>query len=228
MVNRIRAALTYANVVSTLCLFLLLGGGAYAATQIPRHSVGTRQLKNHAVTPRKISKSAKKSLRGKRGLTGPRGTRGAAGPGAVSLFKAGAKPDDDPNTDAAPPFHALAKAGPWSVGYRCRSHDELSDVPSTELVVEGPAGEFRASLIHSTNDYVATAKPATSGGATYSSFENVVAGIQAGHPDYDRESGTVLVNTPAGRILTIDFSIVTDFRNASPTCSVYGSAFATG
>ena len=27
--------LTYANVVSTLCLFLLLGGGAYAAFSLP-------------------------------------------------------------------------------------------------------------------------------------------------------------------------------------------------
>ena len=46
--------LSYANVVSTLCLFILLGGGAYAATQLPAKSVGTKQLKAGAVTGAKI------------------------------------------------------------------------------------------------------------------------------------------------------------------------------
>jgi hypothetical protein len=41
--------LTYSNVVSTVCLFVVLGGGAYAASQLPDHSVGTRQLKRDAV-----------------------------------------------------------------------------------------------------------------------------------------------------------------------------------
>ena len=35
-----RPRLSYANVVSTLCLFLLLGGGAYAATKLAKNSVG--------------------------------------------------------------------------------------------------------------------------------------------------------------------------------------------
>jgi hypothetical protein len=49
---------TYSNVVSTLCLFLLLGGGAYAATQLPKNSVGTKQLKRGAVTGGKIRANA--------------------------------------------------------------------------------------------------------------------------------------------------------------------------
>lgn len=55
----LRARFTYANVVSTLCLFLLLSGGvAYAAIVIPAHSVGTNQLKNNAVTSAKIKDHA--------------------------------------------------------------------------------------------------------------------------------------------------------------------------
>ena len=46
--------LSYANVVLTLCLFILLGGGAYAATRLPAKSVGTKQLKANAVTGAKI------------------------------------------------------------------------------------------------------------------------------------------------------------------------------
>jgi hypothetical protein len=41
-------------VVAYLALFVALGGGAYAATQLPANSVGTQQLKNGAVTPSKL------------------------------------------------------------------------------------------------------------------------------------------------------------------------------
>jgi hypothetical protein len=50
--------LTYSNVVSTLCLFVLLGGGAYAATKLPKNSVGARQLKKNSVTKAKIRANA--------------------------------------------------------------------------------------------------------------------------------------------------------------------------
>ncbi|HVW46401.1 MAG TPA: hypothetical protein VHA76_05060 [Solirubrobacterales bacterium] len=51
-----RRHLTYANVVSTLCLFLALGGGgAFAATKLAKSSVGTEQLKGEAVTKGKLA-----------------------------------------------------------------------------------------------------------------------------------------------------------------------------
>lgn len=51
-----RPRLTYANVVSTLCLFLLLCGGAYAAGKLQKNSVGTKQIKKEAVTAAKVKK----------------------------------------------------------------------------------------------------------------------------------------------------------------------------
>jgi hypothetical protein len=54
MTNRLRPRLTYANVISTLCLFIVLGGGAYAATSLPKNSVGTKQLKADAVKSGKV------------------------------------------------------------------------------------------------------------------------------------------------------------------------------
>ena len=51
--------LTYANVVSTLALFVALGGaGAYAATQLPPRSVGEPELRPGAVTAEKLRKNA--------------------------------------------------------------------------------------------------------------------------------------------------------------------------
>ncbi len=84
----LRRHLTYANVAATLALFLALGGAAYAATRLPRNSVGSAQLKKGAVTASKIAKGTRKQLRGERGpagaqgqvgKTGARGAKGATG-----------------------------------------------------------------------------------------------------------------------------------------------------
>jgi hypothetical protein len=83
-----RPKLSYANVMSTLCFFLLLSGGAaYAASQLGKNSVGTKQLKNNAVsaakikngavTKAKISSAAQAALKGATGLQGPKGEAGA-------------------------------------------------------------------------------------------------------------------------------------------------------
>lgn len=42
----LRGQLSYANVVSTLCLFALLGGIGYAAAKLPKNSVGSKQVKD--------------------------------------------------------------------------------------------------------------------------------------------------------------------------------------
>ena len=79
--HRLRGNLTYSNVISTLCLVLLLGGGtAYAASRLGKESVGTKQLKKGAVTPAKLSKRAKVTLTGPAGPTGPPGADGSPGP----------------------------------------------------------------------------------------------------------------------------------------------------
>ena len=52
------AKLSFANVMATVAVFIALGGGAYAATQLPNNSVGTKQLKNSAVTTPKIKNGA--------------------------------------------------------------------------------------------------------------------------------------------------------------------------
>jgi len=71
------------NTIALLALFIALSGTTYAAsTLLPRNSVGTAQLKNGAVTKKKINKKTIKALkgnRGPRGLTGAQGAPGATG-----------------------------------------------------------------------------------------------------------------------------------------------------
>lgn len=50
--------LTYANVVSTLALFLVLAGGTVYAAKVAKKSVGAPQLKANAVTTAKIKANA--------------------------------------------------------------------------------------------------------------------------------------------------------------------------
>jgi hypothetical protein len=92
---------TYSNVISTLCLFLLLGGGAaYAASNLPKNSVGTAQLRRHSVAAGKLAPQSvgngalTKGIRtrlnkggpvGPHGPSGSPGATGAQGPGAVRL-----------------------------------------------------------------------------------------------------------------------------------------------
>lgn len=80
--KRLRSKLTYANVISTLCLCLLVGGGtAFAASRmLPKNSVGAKQLKKHAVTAAKLSRTVRSALVGARGATGPQGPVGPQGP----------------------------------------------------------------------------------------------------------------------------------------------------
>jgi hypothetical protein len=57
--KRLKKRLSYANVVSTLALFLALGGAsAYAIDQLPPKSIGERQLRPGAITADKIRKNA--------------------------------------------------------------------------------------------------------------------------------------------------------------------------
>lgn len=86
--QRLTAGLTYANVVSTMCLFIVLGGGAYAATTLPKGSVGSKQIKRSAVSSSKVkdrsllARDFKRGQlpRGRGGATGPSGLPGRSGP----------------------------------------------------------------------------------------------------------------------------------------------------
>ena len=54
----IRTRLTFANLVACLALFVALGGASYAATRLPKDSVGSTQLMKNAVTAAKLKRLA--------------------------------------------------------------------------------------------------------------------------------------------------------------------------
>jgi hypothetical protein len=85
-VKQIRKRITYANVMSSIAVFLVLGGGAaYAAkkigtNEIKGNSITTGKLKKNAVTSSKIKKNAITTAKIKNGaVTGPKINLGTLG-----------------------------------------------------------------------------------------------------------------------------------------------------
>jgi hypothetical protein len=79
-------------VVAFIALVVAMGGAGYAATALPKNSVGSKQLKKNAVTSKKIKNGAVNSNKVKNGSllsadfkagqlpAGPQGPRGPEGP----------------------------------------------------------------------------------------------------------------------------------------------------
>jgi hypothetical protein len=93
--KKLRPRMTFANVVSCLALFVALGGSAFAATQLPKDSVGAAQLKADSVTASKVkagsllasdfkSGQLPAGERGPQGLPGNNGLPGAPGSPGVA------------------------------------------------------------------------------------------------------------------------------------------------
>jgi len=102
MLRRISTArrhLTFANVMSVIAVFIALGGASYAAVNLPKNSVGTKQLKKKSVGTKQLKGNAVNSNKVKNfslrandfkrgqipsGPTGPMGLPGEDGqPGAT-------------------------------------------------------------------------------------------------------------------------------------------------
>jgi hypothetical protein len=162
MLSSLRSRLTYANVVATIALFIALGGSSYAALQLPKGSVGKKQLRKNAVTSPKvkpgslllsdIKESERSALRGAQGpqgvpgvagAQGPQGIQGPAGePGAPGATNLTVRRVDGPPGLTANEFHSLTPqcepgeratgGGPIVFGYPGDQVKIGWSVPSTE------------------------------------------------------------------------------------------------
>jgi hypothetical protein len=135
---RVRSRLTYANVLASLALFIALGGASYAAVQIPKASVGTKQLKRNAVTSPKVKpgslqvsdfNAAQRSQL--RGPAGPEGPRGATGPEGLHGPRGATGPEGPEG-----PRGATGPAGPPA----SRHWAEVREVSGTLQIVNQSGG----------------------------------------------------------------------------------------
>jgi len=153
-----RPRLSYANVVSTLCLFLLLGGGAsYAASHLGKNSVGSKQLKKNAVTEAKIKNEAITAAKVKKGtLTGTQINASMLGTVPSASHSGSADTATTANSLVAPePIHLVGASGEpgFENGFEAQSTEEhVSFYKDHECVVHlageihGPSGTTAFTL----------------------------------------------------------------------------------
>ena len=80
-----------ATVIALIALAVAVGGTSYAATSLPRNSVGTKQLKKSAVTSAKVKDASllKRDFKAGQLPAGPAGSAGPTGPAGPSDAYAG-------------------------------------------------------------------------------------------------------------------------------------------
>ena len=96
MLTSLRARMTYANVMSTIAVFIALGGSSYAAVTLQRNAVKNRHIAAGAVTSPKVRDGSllRKDFKlgeivagvgpaGPAGQAGPTGPAGPAGPAGL-------------------------------------------------------------------------------------------------------------------------------------------------
>ena len=146
--KKIRKRLTYANVMSSIAVFLVIGG-ATAFAALGKNTVGTKQLKNNAVTAAKIKNNAvttnkikKNAVNGSKvkdgSLTGADINLGALGtvPSAANANTVGGNSVVMINYQASPvgaPTQILNLDG-FTLTASCNAGDE------TVVLANGPAG----------------------------------------------------------------------------------------
>ncbi len=128
------------NLIAYLALFIALGGTSYAAISLPAHSVGTRQLRNGAVTGAKVRKH---SLR--RTAFAPGVIPGAAGMKTTTVV--GPAPPLAPGCPADAPGPGCG--GAYPAGY---SFTNYAVCPSSDVVLGGGytmPSQFQGSVVAS-------------------------------------------------------------------------------
>jgi Collagen triple helix repeat (20 copies) len=161
MVKRIRSRLTYANLMSTLAVFVALGGASYAALTLPANSVGTKQIRKGAVTLAKLDSRAQHALRGQtgspgqKGDPGPKGDPGSPGqpgaPGAPGSALAYAHINTDGSFDPARSKNVLKTELFPVAGIYCVSFTVTPNNVSATLVGTGNNGQIEVFYDPSTS-----------------------------------------------------------------------------
>lgn len=153
--------------IGLLALFIALGGTSYAASQLPKNSVGSSQIRKEAVSESKLAKSLRTKVNkvAKQGVAGPAGAPGPAGPAgpAGAVGPAGATGPQGPagrdGADGAAGPPGPTSAGVGGVNTSITIGSLTSDV-GLAATVTLPAGGGRI-LVRGSGTYRLTCGPGT-------------------------------------------------------------------
>jgi hypothetical protein len=215
-----RPRLSYANVIATLALFIALGGGAYAASQLPKNSVGTKQLKKNSVTAAKIKQGAIEAAKISGTLSGAQ----------VDASTLGTVPKATEAAKAASAGHAETAASAGNAGH-ADSATSASTAANASALGGKPASAFAAAntVRTATVEANGTIIAARSDGITQA---NIIGPHTPGSGFYCIDG---LDPAPTAAVATINFgsspqaTVYTDVTPVGePGCNVYVATYAAG
>jgi hypothetical protein len=151
LIARLRARLTYANVVATLALFVALGGTSFAVTQITSRDIKNRSIqrvdvKKNALTGGEINESKLRAV--------PRAKRADSALNALTATTAGSAASADVAKNADNAANAASLGGQTATSFEKSTRTQFGrapvdppDLASQQTVLSWPAlgGELRTA-----------------------------------------------------------------------------------
>jgi hypothetical protein len=239
-VNKIRKRLTYANVMSSIAVFLVLGGATAIAAGLAKNSVGSKQLKKNAVTTAKIKNNA---------VTGAKIKNGAITGSKVDVASLGTVPnathansaDTAKAADTATSANTAGSAGNantvggltvkkfyFSTNSNPAEQTVLS-IGSLSIVASCSAATLEAVARTSVDDATIHSAGVILGNTAFYSEEdefdtNETFGFLDGS-DADSNQGSFSYTTPGGSVTTVTFASEEEDQD-DKDCSLWGTATA--
>ena len=233
--SAMRRHLTYANVISSLCLFILLGGSAYAAAtitgkQVKNSSLTGADIRNGSLAAKDLKRGLLAPGGGAAGAPGPQGPQGAAGPqgergaqgerGPAGQDGAGAIPIAVTLDEGASEFVPV-DVGPWTLTVQCSDREDRPQVQIFGETDDGTEGTLAWSGIRSHSaegDFITSGRSPMNGDMRGLDSRWAPAGGWASETlDLHYRSGS-----EAG---TVSLDMMADDRGGDPgECTVAGTA----
>ncbi len=232
--NKLRKRLTYANVMSSIAVFLVLGGATAFAAGLAKNSVGSKQLKKNAVTTAKIKKNAVTTAKIKNGaVTGAKLNVGSIPtvPSAASAASAG-----NANTvggQSVTKIYKTLSAGQANVliasiaGFNFFATCESSDASLVASAPVGPAwvmqaGGVAGNLSNTTTDEYESGSAGEGG-------EIAIDGLSEGNETATYGTATFYAATSTGTVLSGDLGYDYDtFDDTPPDTCVFAGHITAG
>lgn len=194
--RRLAKRLTFANVMSVTAVFIALGGSAIAINQLPKNSVGARQIKAGAVRSAEVKDFSLQANDFAKGtlLKGDRGERGEQGPAG----QPGA-----PGTPGTPAtrIYAFIRTGGCCGGAPALDPPQIINGHGVTAAKIDGTGQyevtFDTSLLPSGS--VTSCVPLVSEGSQDAAFP-IAGEISVGHPGISTDSLLVLFRNSSGAL----------------------------
>lgn len=183
-----RPRLTYANVVATIALFAALGGVSYAATTLPKNSVGTDQIQAEAVRTGKLAEDA---------VTASRLSQGVR----ERIAAAGATPTTTSTPTTSTP-ESVKHAETADTAARADTAASADTAKNAEALGGQPAGNYLTadSVLQSgqteAGDFIAAAGNNEAGTVLVQFWPHLPESVQEGHTKVIPEGGGPTTECP--------------------------------